>query len=115
MSLAMEPIAGLVETYLQTSDLNSASLEAEKILKFLEGGESLDGTDEPLRVYYICYRFLEMQHDPRSKQVLQKAKELLDVQVRNFSNDSDRRRYIEKIPWRRAIGDAKQTESGTVA
>jgi predicted ATPase len=115
MSLAMEPIAGLVETYLQTSDLNSASLEAEKILKFLEGGESLDGTDEPLRVYYICYRFLEMQHDPRSKQILQKAKELLDVQVRNFSNDSDRRRYVENIPWRRAIWDAKQTESGTVA
>ncbi|MDX1377706.1 MAG: tetratricopeptide repeat protein [Anaerolineales bacterium] len=110
MSLAMEPVAGLVETYMHLTDLNSASLEVEKILDFLESGETLDGTDEPLRVYYVCYRFLEIQHDPRAKQILQNAKELLTAQVRGFSSDSDRQRYIQKIPWRRAIWETIQSE-----
>jgi predicted ATPase/class 3 adenylate cyclase len=108
-SLSMEPIAGLVETYMQTGDMLSASHEAGKILEFLDGGNTLDGTDEPLRVYYACYRFLEMQNDPRSQQILQKAKDMLDAQVTRFNADPDRRRYIENIPWRRAIWEASQT------
>ncbi len=107
-SLAMEPIAGLVETYLRTNDLEPASHEAEKILNFLESGSALDGADEPLRVYYACYLFLEKNQDPRSKQILQSAMNLLESQVSKFSNDAARKRYIENIPWRRALRDAAQ-------
>jgi tetratricopeptide (TPR) repeat protein len=107
-SLSMEPLAGLVETYLQADDLDSASLEAESILKFLESGGALDGTDEPLRVYYACYLLLEKKQDPRSKQVLQTAKNLLEERVSKFSDESARRQYIENIPWRRALHAAPQ-------
>ena len=109
-SLAMEPIAGLVENYMKMNDLKSASVEAEKILEFLGSGKSLDGTDEPLRIYYTCYRILGIQNDPRAKHILHKAKELLDMQVKMFSSDSDQKRYIENIPWRRAIWDVSQTQ-----
>ena len=105
-SLAMEPIAGLVENYMKMNDLESASVELERIMGFLESGKSLDGTDEPFRIYYTCYRFLEMQKDPRAQQILHKAKRMLDVQVNQFSNESDRKRFVEKIPWRRAIWKA---------
>src|SRR5205085_5701550 len=37
-SLSMEPIAGLVESFLLANDIESASQEAEKILTFLDSG-----------------------------------------------------------------------------
>ena len=102
-ALSMEPIAGLVETYMAMGDLDSASREAEKIVQFLRTGSTLEGTDEPLRVYHTCYRCLEKRKDPRSMQILQQAKTLLEAQVSKFSDETDRRRYVENIPWRRAI------------
>ncbi len=105
-SLSMEPIAGLVETYLRLNDLEAASREAEKILQHLESDSNLDGTDEPLRVYYACYRLLAENKDPRSRQILQNAKNLLEAQVTKFSDDYARKRYVENIPWRRAIREA---------
>ena len=109
-SLSMEPIAGLVETFLLSNDIESASREVDKILGFLEGGSALDGTDEPLRVYYACYLLLEKKQDPRSKEVLQTAMNLLEAQVSKFKDETARKRYIENIPWRREIRDAAQID-----
>jgi tetratricopeptide (TPR) repeat protein len=106
LSLSMEPIAGLVETYLQANDLESAAREAEKILTFLESGSTLDGTEEPLRVYYACYQLLEKKQDLRSKQILRTAMILLEAQVSKFKDEIARKRYVENIPWRRALWDA---------
>ena len=109
-SLSMEPIAGLVETYLQAGAFDSASEEAEKILNFLASGAALDGTDEPLRVYYVCYLLLKKKHDPRAQQILKTAIKLLEERVSKFSDEITRRQYIENIPWRRALQAAAQTE-----
>jgi predicted ATPase len=109
-SLSMEPMAGLVETYLQAGDLDSASQTTETILNFLESGATLDGTDEPLRVYYACYLLLGKKQDPRSKQVLQTAMKLLEERVSKFSDEATRRQYIENIPWRRALQAAAQVD-----
>jgi len=108
-SLSMEPLAGLVESYLHENDLDSALQMAEKILSSLESGSNLDGTDEPLRVYHACYLALEKKRDPRSRQVLQVAMATLESQVSNFKDADARRRYIENIPWRRAIRDDAQS------
>jgi hypothetical protein len=104
-SLSMEPIAGLVEVFLRENDLEAASVHVETIFRFLESGGTLDGTEEPLRIYYVCYLFLQKKQDPRARQILQAAVNLLDAQVSNFSDETARQRYIENIPWRRAIRD----------
>lgn len=111
-SLSMEPLAGLVELYLRVDDLDAAAKEAEKILRFLESGSPLTGLDEPLWVYYTCYRFLERTKDPRTDWVLRQAKELLNAQTSRFSSEADRGRYIENIPWRRALRDVVQARLG---
>jgi hypothetical protein len=108
-SLSMEPAAGLVESYLQENELEKASQEVEKILGFLEGGGTLDGTDEPLRIYYACYTLLEKKQDLRSSQVLRKAMNVLESQASNFKQEDLRKRYIENIPWRRAIWDTAKS------
>ncbi|HEU0294133.1 MAG TPA: AAA family ATPase [Anaerolineales bacterium] len=106
--LAMEPRAGLVEVALCTNNQPAASLEAEKILSYLAGGGSLDGTEEPLRVYHACYQYLSQQKDPRAQQVLQAATQLLETQVSKFAEDNTRRAFIDNFPWRRALYEAAQ-------
>ena len=104
-SLAMEPIAGLVESFLLANDIEAAAREAENILTFLDSGLTLDGTEQPLRVYYACYCVLEKKQDPRAERILRSAVKLLDAQVSALKDDATRNRYIENIPWRRAIRD----------
>jgi predicted ATPase/class 3 adenylate cyclase len=105
-SLSMESRAGLVAVHLARDDIASASEPAETILKFIENGKPLDGVEEPLRVYYTCYQYLGRKEDPRARQVLKVAKDLLEAQVSKFSDEVDRKRYVENIPWRLAVREA---------
>jgi len=107
-SLAMEPMAGLIEADLRANKIESAYRETENILNFLEHGGTLDGTDDPLRVYYACYLLLQEKQDPRSKQILQTAKNLLDERVSKFSDETARRQYVDNLPWRRALAEEAQ-------
>lgn len=107
-SLSMEPRAGLVEVALKMEDPQSALPEAKRILDYLVRGGTLDGTDEPLRVYYSCYLFLKKQQDPHARQILQAAIQLLEAQVSKFKDEHARKMYIENVPWRLAIRQAKQ-------
>jgi hypothetical protein len=90
-------------------DLDAAGREAEKILSYLEAGGTLDGTDEPLHVYYICYMFLTRQQDARAQQVLQSAIQLLEARLSKFNDEQSRRMYVENVPWRLALYQAAQT------
>jgi tetratricopeptide (TPR) repeat protein len=107
-SLSMEPIAGLVEVALRMDALEAASSEAEKILAHINRGGTLDGTDEPLRVYYTCYLLLEKKQDPRARQILQTAIQVLETQVSKFNDEHSRKMYVENVPWRLALHRAAQ-------
>jgi predicted ATPase/class 3 adenylate cyclase len=107
-SLLMEPLAGLVDVALRRNDLAAAALDAERILAHLHSGGTLEGTDEPLRVYHTCYEFLKKQQDPLCNEVLQAAIQLLDEQVSKFKDEPSRRMYVEHVPWRLALQLAAQ-------
>jgi len=104
--LAMEPLAGVVATFLEENNLDAASEHAETILNFLTEGNTLQGTEEPVRIFHTCYLYLKHKDDPRAKQILQQAAHLLEEQMSKFTDEMERRRYIENIPWRRAVWDA---------
>ena len=105
-SLAIEPMGGLVETALKMNDLVLAGQEAEKILVHLDDGGVLDGTEEPLRIYYACYLYFSQQKDPRAQQILDKANDLLNTQVSSFKNERSRELFVKNFPWRYAIQKA---------
>jgi hypothetical protein len=105
-SLSMEPISGLVEAALGMDDLQTASFEAQKILAYFDGGGALEGVEEPLRVYHVCYKFLNNIRDPHAKEILQEANRLLESQVSKFSDPLSRKLYVENFPWRQAIFSA---------
>jgi tetratricopeptide (TPR) repeat protein len=101
--LKMETLAGLVQSLLLRGEQVMALAETEKILTYLYSGESLEGTEEPLRVYYACYLALKQNQDLRSQAVLQSAGELLETQVSKLRDEKSRRMFIENVPWRLAI------------
>jgi len=110
-SLKMEPLAGLIQTLLLNGNHVAARIETQKILSDLEQGGTLDGTEEPLRVYYACYLALETLQDPRSRDVLRAAAQLLKVQVAKLRDEGTRQTFVENVPWRRSIQQAWRDQS----
>ncbi len=102
-SLAMEPIAGLAQAALEQGKKTSALMYAENILTYLKDGGSLDGTEEPLRVYLTAYSALSLEHDPRTSQILEEAHSLLVDQVNRIQDQAGKKMYVQNVPWRREI------------
>ena len=104
--LAMEPLAGLIEVALRVNDLTTALAIAEKILGHFESGGTLEGTEEPLRIYLACVTALKQSNDPRAEAVLQAAAQFLKEQLSKIHSSDIRHSYVENVPWRRAIAEA---------
>ena len=85
--------------------------EAENIVSSLMAGDMLEGTEEPLRVYYACYLALDKMKDPRSRTVLRSAFQLLEAQVSKLRDEKSRQMYVENVPWRLAIWQAWREKS----
>lgn len=102
-ALAMEPLAGLVEVGLRAGNDDLAAQCTERILMHLQHGGTLNGTDEPLRVYHSCYRFLVKKQDPRAARVLQDAIQMLEAQLARLNDERSRQMYVENVPWRLAL------------
>lgn len=103
--LAMEPLAGLIDAALNTNDLTTAMAVAENILAHFESGGTLEGTEEPLRIYLACYLALKRNQDLRADVVLKAASEFLTGQLTKIQNTEIRRSYIANVPWRRALAE----------
>jgi predicted ATPase/class 3 adenylate cyclase len=113
--LKMEPTAGLIQALIQAGDLSAAMAETEKVWDYLQtASRPLDGTEEPLRVYYSCYLALNALDDSRADEILQAASGLLEAQVSKLRDESARRMFIENVPWRRAIQQEWQKRSGAI-
>lgn len=106
VALSMEPLAGLIEAGLCEGDLDMAAMQAERILSHLETGGSLNGTDEPLRVYFQCFRILEKKQDSRMTQVLLAGVQMLNAQVAKLKDEHSRQMYVENVPWRLGLQSA---------
>ena len=104
-SLAMEPLAGLIDVALAEDDFSSALIVAEKILAHFEGGGTLDGTEEPLRIYFSCFMALKENKDARADRMLQSASEFLKEHLAKIQNSDIRHSYMTNVPWRRAIAE----------
>ena len=105
-SLVMEPLAGMIHVALQENDLVSALENTENILFYFKRGGTLEGAEEPLRIYHACFLTLKQHKDPRSGDLLRDAAEFLTAQLAKIHDIEARRRYVENVPWRRDIEQA---------
>ncbi|HZD56895.1 MAG TPA: tetratricopeptide repeat protein [Anaerolineales bacterium] len=115
-ALATEPCAGLARVALIQGDLSAAQAQVGLILNHLDIGGSLDGTDEPLKVYLTCYSVLEAAHDERAALVLETAHTMLLARANHIQDKAARLAFLEDIPYHRellAAWDRYQGEGGS--
>ncbi|MFZ5820084.1 MAG: ATP-binding protein, partial [Chloroflexota bacterium] len=111
----IESVAGLAQVALAAADLPAASGYVETIMTHLTNGGTLEGVEEPLRVYLACYQVLMKAQDPRSEAVLRIATQHLEAQVSKLSDEKARRMYVDDVPWRRALWQAWQSTQAGLA
>ncbi|OQY31368.1 MAG: hypothetical protein B6243_08580, partial [Anaerolineaceae bacterium 4572_5.2] len=102
----VETRAGLVQAYAALDNQLLAEKEAEAVIQYIEEDETLEGAEEPLRIYLFIYKWLEKRKDPRAPILLQKAKELMNTQVLKLNSKEAQQQFIENVPWRRALQNA---------
>jgi hypothetical protein len=79
-----------------------AQTQVEEILSYLET-DSLEGTDEPFRVYLTCYQVLKANQDPRAQEILTTAHNLLQEHAGNTTDEEMRRSFLENVPAHREL------------
>jgi len=102
-SLATESLAGLASVSLAQSNPTLALNYVEEILDYLNQGNTLDGTDEPFKVYLTCYRVLRANQDSRAETVLEKAYALLQERAAKIDDEEMRRSFLENVASHREI------------
>jgi tetratricopeptide (TPR) repeat protein len=100
--LATESLAGLVRVALTQQDLPQVRARAEEILDFLQDN-TLDGTEEPLRVYWSCYQALQVLQDPRTQDILSAAYALLQERADRIDDQNLRYSFLQNVAAHRGI------------
>ncbi len=101
--LATEPAAGLARLALEGGDLSVAQRYLQATLEHLETGGTLDGTDQPLRIYQTCYLVLRRAGHKKATSILEMAYQALMKRVDLIADEPLRRNFLEKVPYHREI------------
>jgi len=103
--VALESLAGLANVQLAQQHMDDARANVEVILEHL-ALHTLDGTIEPLRIYWTCYRILQAAADPRAADVLMQAHTRLHEHAEHLSDDTQWHSFLENVVVHREIVQA---------
>jgi tetratricopeptide (TPR) repeat protein len=98
----MEALAGLARLALGGGQPAQALEHVEEILTHLQN-HTLDGTYEPFRVYWTCYRVLKAHDDGRAAEVLHTAYTLLQARAAGIEDERLRTSFLEEVPAHRKL------------
>jgi tetratricopeptide (TPR) repeat protein len=98
----VEPLAGLARVALADGDIGAALAHVVDILAHLAQG-TLEGADEPLRVYLTCYEVLRAARDVRAPAILDAAHALLHERAARIPDETTRRSFLEQVPYHRQL------------
>ncbi|HEY5728607.1 MAG TPA: tetratricopeptide repeat protein, partial [Anaerolineales bacterium] len=107
----IETTAAIARAYFVKADIANANKQVNEILNYLTEGGSLEGTWEPLRIYWICMQILKEQGDNRYKALLEEAYHFLQERASRISDEKSRQMYLKKVPWHCEIMDLWKTEA----
>jgi predicted ATPase/class 3 adenylate cyclase len=101
----IEPIAGLALTAFSQNRPDSAIAHVETILTYLSNGGTLEGAEEPLRIYLTCYQILHSMQDPRAAEVIRNGYGFLTNSLAKIEDENTRRMVVDNVTWRRAVNE----------
>ncbi len=102
LHLAMESRTGLACVNFAQGDRDGAQAHVDDILDYLRTN-TVDGVQEPLRLYLRCYRVLQANQDPRATEILKTAYHKLQHMAAKISADDLRRSLLENVRSNRKI------------
>jgi len=97
-----EPIAGLARIALASGNVEGAMTAVAEIVAHLDGGGSIDGTEDPLWIYLTCHEVLAAAGSPRAGEFLTRAHGLLTERAAPLGDD-ERASFLAKVPTNRAV------------
>ncbi|HRW04648.1 MAG TPA: BTAD domain-containing putative transcriptional regulator [Caldilineaceae bacterium] len=100
--LALETKAGLARLTLSTDNLTLAQEWIRPILRHLESA-TLDGAEEPFRVYLTCYLILNVAGDSRATSLAAQMQAELQRQAMLISDANLRDSFLTNVPYHRVI------------
>ncbi len=104
----LDPLAGLARISLKQGEILQAKHQITEILAYLNEHPMLDGTIEPLRIYFTCYQVLQANQDPRAEEILQSAYRVLQQRAEKISNEEMRNIFLTRVAAHQNIIQAWQ-------
>ncbi|MCA9956255.1 MAG: tetratricopeptide repeat protein, partial [Anaerolineales bacterium] len=103
--LAVEGVAGQARAALEQGQLALAQMWVEGLLHQagLDWEHGLPGTEEPLRIYFTCYRVLAANEDVRAGELLARAHRFLQQRAAQIADSQQRNLYLHQVATHRAI------------
>ena len=102
-ALAVEARALLASAQERAGMLESSRSSALDVLIQLESGISLQGAEEPMRVYVLCWELLGKDYGARIKALIDSAVEQLFERATRISEKSRRESLLYVVPFHRRL------------
>ncbi len=100
--MAIESLAGRARVARATGDARQALAHVDTVLGYLDGGGTVDGTEDPLQIYLTCYHALADEGIPRASEILATGRALLMQQLETL-DPSERAGLLERVPSHRGL------------
>jgi hypothetical protein len=101
--LVAEPLAGLARVCVASGEPGQAQAHVEEILLYLGSGGTLEGVISPFQVYLTCYHVLEANQDPRARELLATAHDLLQEQAAKIADKKMRHSFLKNVAAHRKL------------
>jgi tetratricopeptide (TPR) repeat protein len=109
--LAMEASAYLAQAALAQGDGAGAAAHARSVLRQIEQGGSVDGTEEPLKMLLACWQALDQAGDEAAAAVLAQAHAQLLERAARIGAAEQRESFLLRVPHHHALLQAWQHAS----
>lgn len=102
-NLAIETRAGIAAVMLATSNLTEAKNQVEVIMRFLDEGNSLTGTESPFQIYLTTYEVLTAVSDPRASNILTTVYNKLQENAIRIKDKETRHAFLNNVQVHKKI------------
>ena len=118
VNLLMEPLAGLANLMLDSADSTPALSCTDRILSHIEAAQSstgagqqdqagaipgLEGTHDPMWIYYVCCRVLSEAGDPRAARLIQTGHDLVQKQASQIADPDLHYSFLNNVKANQGI------------
>jgi tetratricopeptide (TPR) repeat protein len=97
-----EPIAGLARLALARDSVVEAMHLIADVVTHFDAGGTVEGTEDPLWIYFTCHQTLAAAGSPRASEFLGRAHEMLMLRAEPLAA-AERETFLGNVPSHRAI------------